>query len=628
MRRCPLSTRALRTLSACALLLLFPAARPARAAATAAPHIVYTSPVAGARYVRTGTALLVRFDHALAADAHDLPAFTVTGSTSGAHAGRATLADGGRALLFRPDQPFALGERVNVTVAGGVLGAAATCLSFETAAVAPTPLSASLRADLRASENTDPLAGLIDHAILPASGGLATTDTLPQNPYPRITAHVYDTPSDGDLFMASFSTGGPAPPFLLITNAVGAIVFYRQMLAMCTDFKLQPNGQLTYYDTLHGQFYAMDATYTVVDSFACGNGYATDEHELRILPNGHALLIGDDPETVDMSQVVAGGNPNATVIGNIVQELDENKNVVFEWRSWDHYAITDATHESLGASVVDYVHANALEADTDGNILISCRHMDEVSKIDRTTGALVWRWGGKNNQFVMNDPEGPFSHQHAIRRLDNGDVVLFDNGDFKTPTAYSRGAEYLLDEDNKIATLAWEYRNSPDTYGSAMGYVERLDNGNTLISWGTGKPDAIEVDADGVKVMDLSLPTGQSSYRTVRQAWNPDLAGVGDVPRAPRAAVALSVNTPNPFRGRTEMALSLGAASRVTFQVFDLAGRKVLDVMRGETRGPGLTRVSLDLSGFRAGVYFARVATERGAVSRRIVKLDSTSARP
>ncbi len=46
-----------------------------------------------------------------------------------------------------------------------------------------------------------------------------------------------------------------------------------------------------------------------------------------------------DPQMVDMSKIVPGGNPNATVTGLIVQEIDENKNVVFQWRSWDHFKL-------------------------------------------------------------------------------------------------------------------------------------------------------------------------------------------------------------------------------------------------------------------------------------------------
>ena len=220
-----------------------------------------------------------------------------------------------------------------------------------------------------------------------------------------------------------------------------------------------------------------------------------------------------------MSKIVPNGNPYAVVTGIIVQELDQAKNVVFQWRSWDHFQITDNTHEDLTAATIDYVHSNAIELDGDGNILLSSRHLDEITKIDRSTGNTIWRMGGKNNQFTfVNDSIG-YSHQHAIRRLANGNFTLFDNGNFHTPP-FSRAVEYQVDEVNKVATLVWQYRNNPDYVSVAMGYVQRLSNGNTLIGWGATNPSVTEVTSDGKKVYEMSLPDQVVSYRAFRYQWN------------------------------------------------------------------------------------------------------------
>ena len=133
-------------------------------------------------------------------------------------------------------------------------------------------------------------------------------------------------------------------------------------------------------------------------------------------------------------------------------------------------------------SLIDYVHSNSIQIDTDSNIILSNRHMDEVTKIDRQTGDIIWRWGGKyckNNQFTfLNDSIG-FSHQHNVRRLPNGNITLFDNGNLHSPS-FTRICEYQIDEVNKLATLVWEYKNSPETYSNAMGNAERLDNHKTI----------------------------------------------------------------------------------------------------------------------------------------------------
>ena len=94
---------------------------------------------------------------------------------------------------------------------------------------------------------------------------------------------------------------------------------------------MQPDGRLTYFDSAAGRFYALNARYDVVDSFTCGNGYSTDAHDLALLPNGHAVLMSYDRQIMDLSQVVPGGRIDARVVGLIIQELDRDKNVVFQW---------------------------------------------------------------------------------------------------------------------------------------------------------------------------------------------------------------------------------------------------------------------------------------------------------
>ncbi|MEJ2196259.1 MAG: aryl-sulfate sulfotransferase [Ignavibacteriaceae bacterium] len=175
---------------------------------------------------------------------------------------------------------------------------------------------------------------------------------------------------------------------------------------------------------------------------------------------------------------------------------------------------------------MDYVHANALEVDLDGNILISSRHLDEITKIDRQTGKTIWRWGGEyceNNEFTfINDSIG-FSHQHFIKKLSNGNITLFDNGNLHSPQ-FSRVAEYQLDEVNKFATLIWEYRNDPETFSGAMGSVNRLDNHNTIIGWGSNSLPAIsEVKPDGEVVLFLSLPDTIYNYRGYKFPWKTNL---------------------------------------------------------------------------------------------------------
>ncbi|MEZ4690188.1 MAG: aryl-sulfate sulfotransferase, partial [Ignavibacteria bacterium] len=115
------------------------------------------------------------------------------------------------------------------------------------------------------------------------------------------------------------------------------------------------------------------------------------------------------------------------------------------------------------------------------------------------------------------------SYQHDIRRIANGNITIFDNGNFHS-TLFSRAVEYQLDEVNKIATLVWEYRNSPDIYGNARGSAQRLENGNTLIFWGASNPGTFsEVTPEGEIKLELSFEPGIGSYRGFFEILDIDL---------------------------------------------------------------------------------------------------------
>jgi hypothetical protein len=397
-------------------------------------------------------------------------------------------------------------------------------------------------------------------------------------------------------------------------------VFYKKLPSMNTDFKLQPNGYLTYFDNAAGAYYELDSNYVVVDSFRCGNGYRTDLHELRALPDGHHLMLGYDPQRVDMSTIVPGGNPSAIVHGAVIQELDRNKNVIFQWRSFDHFKITDATREDFTAENVDYVHPNTIEIDTDGNLLLSSRHMDEITKIDRKTGAIIWRWGGKNNQFKYLGDSVGFSHQHTISRTPTGTLLMLDNGNYRR-TPYSSVVEYQLDEAAKTCRLVWQYRHSPDVLAIAMASARRLPNGNTLIGWGTTNPAVTEVRPDGSTAFELQLPDSIVSYRAFRSDWNPPSRVASIVERGSLpVSVWLEQNYPNPFNPSTTINFRLPAAAHVTVKIINTLGQVMVTLM-DEHKEAGYYQVRWNATNAASGVYFYRLQAGNFVETKKMVLL-------
>ena len=489
----------------------------------------YISPISGSSMILPETNIIIRERNKIDEATLINNNLTVIGSISGKHQGSLVLSDDQRTIIFKPFEMFVRGETVYVNFYGGIKnisGDELPSFSYEFNISERDPAIDYSRSINQLLElETEPKVKLTDKSS--SESIFSADDDLPED-FPTITINISNNPTDGFLFISPFSQG-QSFGYLIITDNRGVPIYYTKSNSQKHGFTVQSNGLLTYFDLNTQRFYAMDSSYTIVDTFMTGNGYITDIHELQILPDGHALIMAYDPQPVRMDTIVAGGDSSAIVVGLIIQELDVDKNVVFQWRSWDHFWILDATQDiHMDWLWIDYVHGNAIELDIDGNLLISCRNMDEITKISRQTGDIIWRLGGdkaRNNDFLfINDPV-TFSHQHDIRRLSNGNISLFDNGSLHSPK-FSRAAEYQLDEENHIANLIWNFSYEPSIFSYAMANTQRLSNHCTIIGWGIRTEDMraiTEVKADGTVAFELSLPDTMYSYRAFRFSWKTNL---------------------------------------------------------------------------------------------------------
>ena len=336
--------------------------------------------------------------------------------------------------------------------------------------------------------------------------------------------------SVGYYFLHAFKLSGAQSfnPSHMILDSLGNLVYIKAFSRTSSDFKLHPDGRMSYANApgnpVNAGFYIMDSTFTVVDSVQCKNGILTDVHDLQILSNGNYLMLGFEYVTMDLSSYLwfsgngSPGSMTASVKCGVIQELDENKNVVFTWRTYDHFSFGDVQEQRLFDPVnVDWTHCNAVGYDTDSNVLLSLRFFSEVTKINRQTGEIIWRMGGKQSQFsFVNDTYDGFYGQHDPRRISNGHITLFDNGKAGTPVHPARGVEYALDEVNHTATLMWSYVYGTSVTSGQMGNVHRVSNGNTVIGWGgirNANAAFTCIKQDSAKILEVRFPDSSITYR-------------------------------------------------------------------------------------------------------------------
>lgn len=266
-----------------------------------------------------------------------------------------------------------------------------------------------------------------------------------------------------------------------------------------------------------GDFILVDDAYRPAGRISAGNGRQADLHELQLTSRGTAILFADAR--------VAGpvyGHPTPTpwpVMDCAVQEIDlATGRVVFEWRSSEHIGLDESYIDAPteAGKIYDYIHGNSIEEDTDGNLLVSARNTSAIYKVDRATGDIIWRLGGKRSDFRIAR-EASFGWQHDVRRRFDGTLTMFDNGAAAAP-GRSRGLRIGLDEQARTASLVASYDHPDRLLSTSQGNVQLFSDGGVFVGWGS-KPFFSEYGPDGTLLLDATFPAATQSYRDYRQPW-------------------------------------------------------------------------------------------------------------
>ncbi|MCS6990760.1 MAG: aryl-sulfate sulfotransferase [Chitinophagales bacterium] len=505
-------------------------------------QFIYISPVPGSKYHNKEATIILKTGDSMDVTSLSPHLVHIVGSKSGVHDCRVVLGDDGKTIVIYPIPEFAGAERVEVTIADGFRKRNGTVVKgtsfyFETHRDWTPEEQAAIRKALE--ENRRQIYGLPGTADEQAVA--STRNVCYQIAKPEILAN---TPNawDGHIFYYNFRTTNPLCFARAIIENDGDTLFFRANNNEGVGFSIASNGYLIYHHDVDVNWRMADSSYNEIASFQLGNGYQADEHDFDIFPNGRRLMMAYDLQPgIDLS-ALAPGKDSMNVIGLIVQELDANNNVLFEWRSWDHLEFDDAMfwiQNSLmnlpNGGTYDWIHGNSVKYFEDTAILVCCRHTSSIMKISLNTGKIIWEFGGENNDWtILNDPDAfnapdgktyYFSGQHDAHFLPNGNLLMFNNDNNLLPTQ-SGAKEYQMNQSTMTATLVWRYVHPPyngvNMISNAMGNAQRLPNGNTFINWGLIAnvsqqfPKMTEVDAAGNIVWEFRWDVDTINYCTYR----------------------------------------------------------------------------------------------------------------
>ncbi len=433
-------------------------------------------------------------------------AVVVTGSSTGPHTGHIEDDSDGQGGSFLPDKPFAKGETVTVNTGLGIIGGSGGAFTFKIG----RPL--------------DPISAMPLPVASAGANGVMHYRSRPDLEPASVTVNRNSAPaSQGDIFVAP--QFGPLQNGPMILDSRGNLIWFhplpvsQQMIV--TDFRVQRyqgSPVLTWFEGItnhgsgRGQGVIFDRNYRQIKTVQAGNGLSMDLHEF--------LISGDDAyiTAVQPSDVAGIGKPT---MDNIVQEIDIKTGLVlFEWHALDHVSTGDTYFPPNSPGFVfDPYHTNSVQPLSDGSLLISMRNTSAVYKVDRNTGRVLWRLGGRHSSFALA-PGASFAFQHTVLQQPDNTLTVFDDGGGPPyPHSRSRGIRVSLDTRHMRASLVREYDHAPNIQANFEGNVQQLSGGDVFMGWGQ-QPYFSEDNSSGQQIFDARFTAPTSSYRAYRFSWH------------------------------------------------------------------------------------------------------------
>ena len=263
-------------------------------------------------------------------------------------------------------------------------------------------------------------------------------------------------------------------------------------------------------------------------------------HDIEPLPNGNILVLCYDAYT-PAEAIAAGRNPinlQESLWAEKIVEIEpignDDANIVWEWRIWDHL-IQDQNQNEDNFGIIadhpelidinysassgpnantDWIHGNSISYNnTLDQIILSSRNLSEIYILDHSTttveaeghsggiygkgGDLLYRYGNpiSYDRGTANDQKIFFQHDAEwipSGFFDGGKIMVFNNQsgaqtstvDVFTPPQDSLG--FYSDpglEHYGPDSFDWSY-SDPELFSKNISSAQRLANGNTLICEG------------------------------------------------------------------------------------------------------------------------------------------------
>lgn len=356
------------------------------------------------------------------------------------------------------------------------------------------------------------------------------TDSLPDDFILPESVTAEEACKDGSLYFYTPASTG----YTCAYDTNGDVRWYLSDRALW-DISRLDNGHLLmsterlistpYYST---GLYEMDLLGKIYKEYSLPGGY---HHDYSELPNGNLLVLSNDFSN------------SANTVEDVIAEVDRNTGEVLRTIDMKDILKMDSG-KNASWSADDWMHCNAVWYDeaTD-SITVSGRHIDAVVNLDYSSLKINWILGSSDGwdesylQYFLTPVGDDFEWQwmqHAAMICDNGDVMLFDNGNNRSKSEetgipasenYSRLVRYRINTEDRTVEQVYEYgkERGSDFYSPYISDVDELGDDHYLmvsggISYKDGKILNVPASlgsADTLKSDTVELKDGQVIFEMV-----------------------------------------------------------------------------------------------------------------
>ncbi len=236
------------------------------------------------------------------------------------------------------------------------------------------------------------------------------------------------------------------------------------------------------------------------------HGFDKLHHDILMDSSGITFGLTYNYKILDLTS--KGGQKKDTVMGDGIVAFSPEGKRIWDWNIFDH--ADPLKDDSINYLKDDWSHANTINLDADGNLILSFRNLNQIWKIDRETGRVVWKVG-MHADFTSMVNELDFLHQHDVHINRYGHLMMFDNG--INNRGFSRVLSVKLDESKKHWEPVLNIPLDKDHHTFRMGSARYIDDHHILISSPKRQMQISIIDETG-KIVWNAL-SNKSSYRAI-----------------------------------------------------------------------------------------------------------------